>query len=65
MDGTRGARAADETASGGASSAPAARACSCLVPIPREVAERKGVARTHCGRCGLPLPLRLRLHLGP
>jgi hypothetical protein len=33
--------------------------CSCLQPLPRERAERKGAARTTCDRCGLPVPLRL------
>ena len=39
---------------------PAARTCSCEVPLPRELAVHKGAARTVCERCGLPVPLRLR-----
>ncbi len=33
--------------------------CSCAAPLPTERAERKGAARTHCARCGLPIPIRL------
>ena len=33
--------------------------CTCEKPIPVERAERKGVARTECARCGLPVALRL------
>lgn len=36
----------------------AAADCACTVPVPVQRAERKGVARTHCARCGRPLPLR-------
>jgi hypothetical protein len=35
------------------------KTCICTKPIPIERAERKGVARTECARCTLPLPLRL------
>jgi len=31
--------------------------CSCVVPAPQEQATRKGAARTHCARCGLPIRL--------
>lgn len=34
--------------------------CSCEKPVAIEKSERKGAARTECGRCGLPIPLRLR-----
>jgi hypothetical protein len=40
-------------------SPPTTETCTCLLPIPVERAERKGAARTHCARCGKPLPLRL------
>jgi hypothetical protein len=30
------------------------RSCACAVPKPRQLAERKGAARTVCARCGLP-----------
>jgi hypothetical protein len=33
--------------------------CACAKPIPVERAERKGVARTECARCALPVPLKL------
>ena len=33
--------------------------CECLFPLPVERAERAGAARTHCARCGKPVPLRL------
>jgi hypothetical protein len=29
--------------------------CVCPVPIPEVHADRKGAARTHCARCGLPV----------
>lgn len=32
--------------------------CSCERPLPRELADWKGAARTVCGRCGLPVPVR-------
>ena len=38
---------------------PTTDTCSCLLPIPIELAKRKGAARTHCARCGKALPLRL------
>lgn len=38
--------------------ASAATDCACVTPVPVQRAERKGVARTHCARCGLPIPLR-------
>jgi len=31
--------------------------CTCAVPVPQVRAERKGAARTHCARCGLPIRL--------
>jgi hypothetical protein len=31
--------------------------CTCPAPIPEVRAERKGAARTHCARCGLPVPI--------
>ena len=40
-------------------SPPTTDTCTCLLPIPVERAERKGAARTHCARCGKPVPLRL------
>ncbi len=36
----------------------AADDCACPTPVPVQKAERKGVARTHCARCGRPIPLR-------
>jgi hypothetical protein len=30
------------------------RTCECNDPQPRQLAERKGAARTVCARCGLP-----------
>jgi hypothetical protein len=33
--------------------------CTCAKPIPVQRAERKGASRTHCARCGKPVPLRL------
>ncbi len=36
----------------------AASDCACATPVPVQKAERKGVARTQCARCGLPIPLR-------
>ncbi len=33
--------------------------CTCERPVPVERAERKGAARTHCARCGKPVPIRL------
>jgi hypothetical protein len=33
--------------------------CACERPLRVERAERKGAARTHCSRCGKPVPLRL------
>ncbi len=36
-----------------------AKTCSCPQPAPVERAERKGAAWTECGRCSLPLPVRL------
>jgi hypothetical protein len=32
--------------------------CACPRPLPRELGESKGIARTICQRCGLPVPLR-------
>lgn len=29
--------------------------CICAVPVPLVRAARKGAARTHCARCGLPI----------
>jgi hypothetical protein len=29
--------------------------CTCTVPLPDVRAARKGAARTHCARCGLPI----------
>jgi hypothetical protein len=34
--------------------------CDCERPVPRQHAERKGVATTVCARCGLPLPVEWR-----
>jgi hypothetical protein len=28
--------------------------CSCTEPQPKQLAERKGAARTFCAKCGLP-----------
>jgi hypothetical protein len=39
---------------------PANGLCDCEHPLPRERAERKGVATTVCTRCGLPMPVRWR-----
>ena len=36
-----------------------AQHCSCAKPVPVERSERKGAARTVCGRCGLPVKLAL------
>jgi hypothetical protein len=38
--------------------ASAADDCACVTPLPVQKAERKGVARTCCARCGRPIPLR-------
>ena len=38
--------------------ASAAADCACPTPVPVQKAERKGVARTTCARCGKPVPLR-------
>jgi hypothetical protein len=40
-------------------SPPKTETCTCLLPLPVQRAERKGAARTHCARCGKPVPLRL------
>jgi hypothetical protein len=34
-----------------------AQHCSCAKPVPVERSERKGAARTECGRCGLPVKI--------
>jgi hypothetical protein len=34
-----------------------AQQCSCAKPVPVERSERKGAARTECGRCGLPVKI--------
>jgi hypothetical protein len=36
-----------------------AQHCSCAKPVLVERSERKGAARTECGRCGLPVKLAL------
>jgi hypothetical protein len=35
--------------------------CVCPMPVPEVRAVRKGAARTHCARCGLPV----RIAFGP
>jgi hypothetical protein len=34
--------------------------CACPSPLPEARAERKGAARTHCARCGLPIRIEFR-----
>jgi hypothetical protein len=38
---------------------PVTSTCTCEKPLPVQLAERKGASRTHCARCGKPMPLRL------
>ena len=33
--------------------------CRCAAPAPVVRADRKGAARTYCGRCGLPMRIEL------